>query len=110
MISLAKKAARALDVCDVARVDIRLGQDQKPYLMEINTLPGLNPALSDLCIQAASEGMTYQTLITEILYLAAERYHMPLPEKASSQEALAVPLPAIREKQPVVLEPNRHHY
>ena len=39
-------------------------------------MPGLNPLLSDLCIMAAAEGMTHQTLITEILYLAAERYHL----------------------------------
>jgi D-alanine-D-alanine ligase len=110
LIALAKKAARALDACDVARIDIRLGADQKPYLLEINTLPGLNPALSDLCIQAASEGMTYQTLITEILYLAAERYHLPLPEKAGSRETEAVALPAFREQQPAVLHANRSRY
>jgi D-alanine-D-alanine ligase len=79
LISLTKQAARILDVCDVCRVDIRLGADQKPKLMEINTLPGLNPDLSDLCIMAAAEGLNYQTLITEILYLAAERYGLPLP-------------------------------
>jgi hypothetical protein len=33
--------------------------------------------VSDLCIMAASEGMAYPVLITEILYLAAERYGLP---------------------------------
>jgi hypothetical protein len=61
----------------VARVDFRLGANGQPYLLEINTLPGLNPSLSDLCIMAAAEGMDYQVLITEILYLAAERNGMP---------------------------------
>lgn len=77
MISLTKQAAQALHVSDVARVDFRLGADGKPYLLEINTLPGLNPFVSDLCIMAASEGISYQVLITEILYLAAERYKLP---------------------------------
>ncbi|MGD8849177.1 MAG: hypothetical protein PVF18_05605, partial [Anaerolineales bacterium] len=76
MISLAIAAAEVIDAKDVSRVDFRLGADGEPYLMEINTLPGLNPAVSDLCIMAASEGMTYDVLITEILYLAAERNNM----------------------------------
>jgi len=43
-------------------------------LLEINTLPGLNPTVSDLCIMAHTEGMHYTDLINEILYLAADRY------------------------------------
>ena len=76
LIDLTRRAAEALEVRDVSRVDFRVGADGEPYLLEINTLPGLNPILSDLCIMAAAEGMSHQTLITEILYLAAERYHL----------------------------------
>jgi D-alanine--D-alanine ligase len=99
LISLTKQAAEALNVCDASRVDIRLGADQKPYLMEINTLPGLNPELSDLCIMAASEGLGYQTLITEILYLAAERYGMPLPDKDHAEASL-ISLPTYQFQHP----------
>ena len=42
-------------------------------MIEINTLPGLTPNYSDLCIQAASEGIAYEDLILEILYLGASR-------------------------------------
>jgi D-alanine-D-alanine ligase len=77
LIDLTRSAAEALSVKDVSRVDFRLGVDGQPYLMEINTLPGLNPSLSDLCIMAAAEGIPYHELITEILYLAAERFSMP---------------------------------
>ncbi|UCD41079.1 MAG: hypothetical protein JSV69_10880 [Chloroflexota bacterium] len=76
LIDLTRRAAEALEVRDVSRVDFRVGADGEPYLLEINTLPGLNPILSDLCIMAAAEGMSHQTLITEILYLAGERYHL----------------------------------
>jgi len=55
-------------------VDFRLGDDGRPYLLEINTLPGLNPTVSDLCIMARAEGMHYTDLINEIVYLAADRY------------------------------------
>ena len=85
LVDLTKKAAQSLGVCDVARVDFRLGADGQPYLMEINTLPGLNPHLSDLCIMAAAEGMPYPVLITEILYLAAERFSLPFDRISSHQ-------------------------
>jgi len=42
--------------------------------LEINTLPGLNPTVSDLCIMARAGGMHYTDLINENLYLAADRY------------------------------------
>jgi D-alanine-D-alanine ligase len=74
---LGLRAAEAIGACDVSRIDFRMGADGRPYLMEINTLPGLNPELSDLCIMAASEGMVYDDLISEILYLAAERNGLP---------------------------------
>ena len=83
LIDLTRQAAEALEVRDVSRVDFRLGADGEPYLLEINTLPGLNPKLSDLCIMAAAEGISHQILITEILYLAAERYHLGSPNGLS---------------------------
>ncbi len=67
-------AFNALEALDVSRVDFRLGPDGQPYLVEINTLPGLNPKLSDICLCAKAENLPYDNLITEILNLAAERY------------------------------------
>jgi D-alanine-D-alanine ligase len=71
---LAVAAFESIGALDVARVDFRLGADGRPYLMEINTLPGLNPTYSDLVIMARAEGMDYVTLINEILNLALDRY------------------------------------
>jgi len=96
LIELTRKAAEAIGACDVSRVDLRLDARGEPSLMEINTLPGLNPAVSDLCIVAAAEGMPYQDLITEILYLAAERNALPfdsLVYTESRRHALAQPVP-----------------
>nr|MBC8264276.1 hypothetical protein [Anaerolineales bacterium] len=45
---------------------------------EINTLPGLNPTVSDLCIMARAEGMFYTDLINEILNLAIDRYGLAI--------------------------------
>jgi D-alanine-D-alanine ligase len=66
----------ALGVLDISRVDIRLDANGDPQLMEINPLPGLTPGYSDICIQAAAEGIGYEDLILEILYLAAGRWGM----------------------------------
>jgi D-alanine-D-alanine ligase len=73
---LAAATFRITGCLDVARVDFRLDEAEgdKPYILEINPLPGLNPTVSDLCIMAGAEGMRYTDLINEILYLAAERY------------------------------------
>jgi D-alanine-D-alanine ligase len=67
-------AFEAIGAMDLGRVDFRLGRDGRPYLMEINTLPGLNPIISDICTMAETEGIEYDHLINEILYLAATRY------------------------------------
>jgi D-alanine-D-alanine ligase len=71
---LALRAHRAIGAKDVSRVDFRLDSDGNPYLLEINTLPGLNPAVSDLCIMARAEDLPYEALILEILDLAAGRF------------------------------------
>src|SRR3990170_2077871 len=74
LCDITRRAGEAVGASDVSRVDFRLGVDGEPYLLEINTLPGLNQTVSDLCIISAAEGISYQVLITEILYLAAERF------------------------------------
>ncbi|MFO7741831.1 MAG: hypothetical protein R6X31_05895 [Anaerolineae bacterium] len=70
---LAARATEAVGALDVSRVDFRLGADGRPNLLEINTLPGLNPRVSDLCIMARAEGFHYTDLINEILNLAVAR-------------------------------------
>ena len=71
---LAIAAFEAIGALDLGRVDFRLGSDGRPYLLEINTLPGLNPTVSDLCIMARAEGLHYTDLINQILHLAVDRY------------------------------------
>ena len=71
---LAYRAHVVLGALDISRTDIRLDAEGQPRLIEINTLPGLTPGYSDLCIQAASEGISYEDLILEILYLGASRW------------------------------------
>lgn len=73
---LTAEAFRVLGCYEVSRVDFRLDADNnnEPYILEINPLPGLNPGYSDLCIEASADGWTYEQLIGRIVELAAERY------------------------------------
>jgi D-alanine-D-alanine ligase len=72
---LAAATFRVTGCQDVARVDFRLNEDEndKPYILEINPLPGLNPEYSDLCLEAQAAGWTYEELVNRILDEAIER-------------------------------------
>jgi D-alanine-D-alanine ligase len=61
---------------DVARVDFRLDadDDDKPYILEVNPLPGLYPGLSDLVLEADAMDLPYNDLINAILDAARARY------------------------------------
>ena len=74
---LALAAFRALGGLDVSRVDFRLDEaDGRPYILEINTLPGLSPGYSDLVMIARADGMEYTLLVNTILNVAAHRYQL----------------------------------
>lgn len=74
---LALATFRALGGLDVSRVDFRLDDtDGQPYILEINTLPGLSPSYSDLVMIARADGMEYTHLVNTILNVAAYRYHL----------------------------------
>lgn len=74
LLHIGLQAHIALNALDVSRVDIRLDTNGKPCLLEINPIPGLTPGYSDICIQAAAEGIKHEELVLEILYLAAGRW------------------------------------
>ena len=69
---------RVIGALDVSRVDFRLDvhNDYKPYILEINPLPGLSPIISDLVIEAAGEGIGHTELVNMILETALKRYSM----------------------------------
>jgi D-alanine-D-alanine ligase len=60
---------------DFARVDFRLADDGRPYILEINGLPGITPA-SDLTLMAQAEGWTHADLVCAVLDAALKRYGM----------------------------------
>ena len=73
---LAAAVFRVTDCRDVARVDFRLDEEDgdRPYILEVNPLPGLYPGLSDLVLEAAADDIGYDALINSILDAARARY------------------------------------
>ena len=83
---LALRGHNLLFATDVSRVDFRLDAEGNPRMIEINPLPGLTPGYSDLCLQAAAEGISYEDLILEILYLAAGRWGLLEPRELPAEQ------------------------
>ncbi len=75
---LAAAVFRVTGALDVARVDFRLdvNDNWKPYILEINPLPGLAPVISDLVIEAKADGLSHTELILMILETAMKRNNL----------------------------------
>jgi D-alanine-D-alanine ligase len=75
---MAIKAYNTLGIRDYARIDIRLKEEKIPYVLEINSLPGLMEGHSDIVKMAEASGLGYENLIMKIVENAMERYHSKL--------------------------------
>jgi D-alanine-D-alanine ligase len=75
---LAAAVFRVTGSLDVSRIDFRLDKNDnwKPYILEINPLPGLSPGISDIVIEAAADGIDHTSLVNMILQTAMKRYGM----------------------------------
>ena len=63
---IALNVHRSVGCRGFSRVDMLVGEFDQPYVIEINTLPGLTE-LSDLPAQAKAAGISYNQLIGQIL-------------------------------------------
>lgn len=63
------KAHQALGCRDFSRVDMFLDEDQRPLVLEINTIPGFT-ATSLLPMAAEAEGYSFEELCSKLLELA----------------------------------------
>jgi D-alanine-D-alanine ligase len=70
--ALAKMATRTLGIRDVGRVDFRLGEDGRIYLLEVNALPSLEHGAS-LFAASGREALTYAETLQSIVESAARR-------------------------------------
>ncbi|MGB4588821.1 MAG: ATP-grasp domain-containing protein [Clostridiaceae bacterium] len=65
-------AYQSLGIRDYARIDIRL-KDHKAYVIEVNSLPGLDRFHSDIIKMARAKGIEYDELIKRIVNIARKR-------------------------------------
>jgi len=78
MMEMALQIYELLSCRDMARVDFRMDEQSRLYLIEINPLPGLAPQYSDYPMLAEFCGIRHAQLIKKILNSALERYEMPI--------------------------------
>jgi D-alanine-D-alanine ligase len=81
---IAKRAFEVLGCYDCARVDMRLDQDGKLYILEVNSLPSLGEHGS--YVQGAGAvGLDFPGLVNRLVDVAAARYFgTPSPPEVSS--------------------------
>ncbi len=74
---IAMAAHRALSLRVYSRVDLLLTREDEPFVLEINTIPGMTPS-SLLPEAAAAMGMGYAALCARIIELSLlRRHHQP---------------------------------
>jgi D-alanine-D-alanine ligase len=68
---LAVRSFTAFDCRGLARVDFRVDPQGNPYILELNTIPGLTP--TSLCPEAAqAAGIEFPALVEQMIQLALE--------------------------------------
>lgn len=77
---LAVAVYRAIGGLDMSRIDFRLDKQGRPWIFEINTIPGLMPIDSDLVMVAEADGIGHTQLINRILEAACRRYGIPVAQ------------------------------
>ena len=81
--SEALKVFRVLELRDVARVDFRLDNAGVPKAIDINPLPGISEAYSDLPILYRLSGGDYPSLLKGILKEAFQRQELKWPRAST---------------------------
>jgi len=72
---LALRVYRAVECRDFGRVDFRVDQEGRPYVLEINPLPSLSTE-DVFMVLAKARGITYEQMIGKILNSAFKRYNL----------------------------------
>lgn len=75
---LAAITFRVMGCLDLACIDFQLdaNDNDKPYILNVNPLPGLTPEVSELCLAAKANDWTYDGLINRILDEAIQRHQL----------------------------------
>lgn len=79
---LVKKAFTAAKCKDIARFDIRVDTKNKPYIVDVNMCPGLNPIKQSPSVKSAvALGWKYDELIETLVAVSYTRIFGKLPDR-----------------------------
>ncbi len=75
---LALRAKQVLELHDVCRMDLRMDQFGRPYVLEVNPIPLMypDPKQASLIYAAFAAGYTYTDVVRKIIESASQRYRL----------------------------------
>jgi D-alanine-D-alanine ligase len=82
LIALAKKYYKLFNIRDYGRIDFRIGENGKIYLLEATANPGLSNGDSTI-VAAEAHGMQHESFILNIFLTASIRYGIMNKQEAS---------------------------
>lgn len=76
--AIAKKAMQVLELYDFCRMDLRMSERGKPYILEVNPLPLLypDPEQASFIYACKTAGYSYAEMVNKILISAVRRYDL----------------------------------
>ncbi|MFH1729764.1 MAG: D-alanine--D-alanine ligase [Pseudomonadota bacterium] len=72
-MNLALNAWKVLGCRDAGRIDIKSDKYGRPNFLEVNPLAGIHPVVGDLIILCKKVNISYEELISKIIYFAKKR-------------------------------------
>ena len=94
MYEMALKTFKVLGCRDMSRIDMRCDENDRPFVIEVNSLPGMHPKVehvSYLTKAARLVGISYDDMINAIAYFALERNSMPVHiDETSAKQLMAL--------------------
>ena len=85
----AKKAFRAAGCRDIARIDMRIDEKNRPYVVDVNASPSMNPLRQSPSVKSAEAlGWTYQELVETLVVICYKRSYGFLPDRLRERELL----------------------
>ncbi|MFN7955890.1 MAG: ATP-grasp domain-containing protein [bacterium] len=77
LVGTTRAVIECLDIRDFGRVDFRIAEDETPFVIEVDPLPGLEPSAT-LCVAAALRGLEGpERVLDAIVRSTARRYGIP---------------------------------
>lgn len=86
---IAKKAFKVSNCKDIARIDIRIDERNRPYVVDVNSSPSMNPLRQSPSVRSAEAlGWTYDELVETLVVVCYKRNYGKMPDRLRERELL----------------------